>query len=181
MSLLGFSGWDYESNLELNGQRLYEFEVAAGNELKNVSVVLAWNLNIADNGFSQFFFSPQEQLANLTLELLDSSGTVIDSSVSDVDNVEHVFQQTLAAGTYQLRVSNANGFSSDYGLAWRGDLVAATLLGDSDLNGIVNFLDIPSFISILTTGTYLEEADCNQDGLVNFLDIPSFIRILNGN
>ena len=179
VSLLGFSGWDYEDNLEVNGQRLYEFEVTSGNQLEDFSVVLAWNLDVVDNGFSQFLFLPQAQLANLSLELLDSSGTVVDSSVSPVDNVEHVFQQTLDAGTYQLRVSNDNGFASDYGLAWRGDLVANLLLGDANLDGVVNFLDISAFISVLSSGAYLEEADCNEDGVLNFLDIPSFIAILN--
>lgn len=178
VSLPGFSGWDYENSLEVNGQRLYEFEVTSGNQLEDFSVVLAWNLNVVDNGFSQFFFSPQAQLANLSLELLDSSGTVVDSSVSAIDNVEHVFQQTLAAGVYQLRVSNDNGFASDYGLAWRGDQVAVALLGDANLDGVVNFLDIPAFISALSSGAYLEEADCNEDGIVNFLDIPAFIAIL---
>ena len=178
VSLLGFSGWDYEDNLERNGQRLYEFEVTAGNQLEDFSVVLAWNQNIVTSFLPSF--SLNDRLANLSLELLDSSGTVIDSSVSDVDNVEHVFQQTLAAGIYQLCVSNDNGFASDYGLAWRGNQVAVALLGDTDQDGVVNFLDIPPFIAILTAGTYLEEADCNEDGIVNFLDIPAFIAILNG-
>jgi len=178
VSLLGFSGWDYEDNLERNGQRLYDFEVTAGNQLEDFSVVLAWNLDVVDNGFSQFLFLPQAQLANLSLELLDSSGTVVDSSVSTVDNVEHVFQQTLAAGIYQLRVSNDNGVASDFGLAWRGDQVAVALLGDANLDGVVNFLDILSFISVLSSGAYLEEADCNEDGVVNFLDVSAFIAIL---
>ena len=178
VSLLGFNGWDYEDNLERNGQRLYEFEVTAGNRLEDFSVVLAWNQNIVVSFFPSF--SLGERLANLSLELLDSSGTVVDSSVSDVDNVEHVFQQTLEAGTYQLRVSNDNGFASDYGLAWRGNQVSAVLLGDVDQDGVVNFLDIASFIAILTNGPYLAEADCNEDGVVDFLDIASFIAILNG-
>ena len=150
----------------------------AGSQLENLSVVLAWNLDIVDSGFSSFFFSPRQELANLSLELLDSSGAVVDSSVSDVDNVEHVFQQTLEAGTYQLRVSNDNGFASDYGLAWRGNQVSAVLLGDVDQDGVVNFLDIASFIVILTNGPYLAEADCNEDGVVDFLDIDPFIAIL---
>jgi len=53
------------------------------------------------------------------------------------------------------------------------------LLGDADLNGFVNFLDIPAFITVLQTGVFLAEADCNEDGVVNFLDIPAFIAILS--
>ncbi len=54
------------------------------------------------------------------------------------------------------------------------------LLGDCNLDSIVDFSDIPSFIDILTSGTFREEADCNLDGEVNFSDIPSFIEILIG-
>ena len=178
--LQGYYGWDYESNLELNGQRLYEFEVAAGNQLENFSVVLSWNQRIVDVNSSSFRFAPVEELANLSLELLDSSGAVVDSSLSTVDNVEHVFQNALAAGTYLLRVSNDSGFASDYGLAWRGDLVAVFPLGDVGMDGDVNFLDIPRFVDLLISGVYQREADCNQDGDVNFLDIPPFIEIIIG-
>ena len=53
------------------------------------------------------------------------------------------------------------------------------MLGDTDLNGVVNFLDIPAFIAVLQSGTFLAEADCNEDGVLNFLDIPAFISILS--
>ena len=177
--LSGFNGWDYESNLELNGQRMYEFEVTAGTQLEDLSIVLAWNQNIVDTVPLQFLFSPEEQLPNLSLELLDQTGEVIDFSFSTVDNVEHVFQETLSEGTYQLRVSNDDGFASDYGLAWRGTEVEVLLLGDCNLDGEVNFMDIASFIVILSAGDYQAEADVNSDRSVDFLDIGTFISILS--
>lgn len=54
------------------------------------------------------------------------------------------------------------------------------LLGDCNQDGVVDFSDIPTFIEILTNGSFLAEADCNQDGVVNFSDIPTFIEILIG-
>lgn len=57
---------------------------------------------------------------------------------------------------------------------------ATVLLGDVNLDDAVNFLDIPSFISVLTTGVLQPEADVNLDGAVNFLDIAPFIAVLNG-
>ena len=57
--------------------------------------------------------------------------------------------------------------------------IIINILGDANLDGVVNFLDISAFISVLSSGAYLEEADCNEDGVLNFLDIPSFIAILN--
>ena len=55
------------------------------------------------------------------------------------------------------------------------------LLGDCNLDGSVNFLDISPFIVVLSSGDYLAEADCNLDDVVNFLDISRFIEILSGN
>jgi len=57
-------------------------------------------------------------------------------------------------------------------------LVSPVLLGDVDQDGVVGFSDIPSFIAVLQTGIYLEQADCNQDGEVTFADIGPFIAIL---
>ena len=54
------------------------------------------------------------------------------------------------------------------------------LLGDTNMDGVVNFLDISPFISLLSGGGFLEQADINGDGEVNFLDISPFIGILSG-
>ena len=52
------------------------------------------------------------------------------------------------------------------------------VLGDANLDGIVDFLDISQFISLLTAGEFLEQADINCDGALNFLDIAPFIGLL---
>ena len=54
----------------------------------------------------------------------------------------------------------------------------SVLKGDVDMNGVVNFLDIPAFISVLQSGSFVAEADCDCNLVVNFLDIPAFIAIL---
>ncbi len=54
------------------------------------------------------------------------------------------------------------------------------LLGDVNLDGEVNFSDIPPFIDVLVAGEYQTEADPDQNGEVNFSDIPAFIEILVG-
>ena len=60
----------------------------------------------------------------------------------------------------------------------QGDLIDL-LLGDANLDGLVNFMDISSFIGLLSGGGFLNEADMNQDGFVNFLDISPFIVALS--
>ena len=54
------------------------------------------------------------------------------------------------------------------------------LLGDVNLDGTVNFLDISPFILVISTPTYQVEADMDQNGTVDFLDISPFIAILSG-
>ena len=53
------------------------------------------------------------------------------------------------------------------------------LVGDADLNDVVDFADIPAFIAVLQGGTFLDEADINRDGMVDFSDIPGFIAVLS--
>ena len=58
-------------------------------------------------------------------------------------------------------------------------LTDAFLLGDVNLDGTVNFLDISPFISLLSSGVYQDEADITRDGIVNFFDISPFIELLS--
>ena len=52
-------------------------------------------------------------------------------------------------------------------------------MGDANLNGVVNFLDISPFIVILSGGDFLGQADTNEDGTVDFLDISPFVALLS--
>ena len=54
------------------------------------------------------------------------------------------------------------------------------LLGDVSGDGVVDFLDISPFITVLATGAFQEEADIDGNGVVDFLDISPFIAILSG-
>jgi len=67
-------------------------------------------------------------------------------------------------------------------LDWNECIEAAepVLLGDCDLNGVVNFADVPAMVTLLLSRTYLEQADCNLDNELNFSDIPAFVDILLG-
>ncbi len=53
-------------------------------------------------------------------------------------------------------------------------------LGDVNLDYVVDFGDIPAFISILVRGDFQPEADCDQNNVVDFSDISAFIEILIG-
>ena len=55
-----------------------------------------------------------------------------------------------------------------------------TVKGDVDRNGVVDFLDIQPFITVLATGGNQAEADVDCNGVVDFLDIQPFIGIWAG-
>lgn len=71
-------------------------------------------------------------------------------------------------------------FTDDSRAAFLVELATATLLGDVDLDGDVDFADIPAFIAVLQSGDFQAEADCDESGVVDFSDIPAFIAILIG-
>ena len=73
------------------------------------------------------------------------------------------------------------GQQVEAGFAHQISAVESVLLGDVNLDGGVNFLDISPFISLLSTAGFQNEADIDQNGTVNFLDITPFIDILSSN
>ena len=91
-------------------------------------------------------------------------------------------------GTLSGVLADGEPFSFTFGASYRSISPNATLtvtlvepiflLGDCNQNGVVDFSDIPAFISVLIADTFLAEADTNQDGMVDFADIPPFIDIL---
>ena len=54
------------------------------------------------------------------------------------------------------------------------------LLGDVNLDGVVNLLDVRPFIEILTNNQFQVEADINQDGNVDLLDVQPFADLITG-
>jgi len=138
---VGEYGWDYE-DIVAGNDLVYEFAVAPNQEFRDLSIVLNWHMNIIDQNNSQFVFDPVESLANMDLRFYDSTngflGNLIDSSVSDVDNVEHIFFDQLAAGTYHLVVSS--DLATDFGLAWRFTTVPEPGSAGAILIGLACFL-----------------------------------------
>lgn len=102
----------------------------------------------------------------------------------DVDGVRTVFE------TRTPEFANAATFVGVYADAREAGIVGTAdnfriqaipsdlLLGDVNLDGSVNFLDISAFIAVLSGGGFQLEADINGDDAVNFLDISEFIALL---
>ena len=71
----------------------------------------------------------------------------------------------------------APNFTAYLGLS----IVPVVIKGDVDMDGDVDFNDIPMFVTVLLGDTFQAEVDCNCDGLISFDDIPAFVDILLGN
>ncbi len=56
----------------------------------------------------------------------------------------------------------------------------SVLLGDVNLDGVVNLLDVAPFVTAITSGTFIPQADINDDGVVNLLDVAPFVELLTG-
>lgn len=54
------------------------------------------------------------------------------------------------------------------------------LLGDVNLDGVVNLLDVAPFVTLITNTIFQAEADINQDEVVNLLDVAPFVDIITG-
>jgi len=81
-----------------------------------------------------------------------------------------------------VRILGGSGEDTIYGSGNADEIFGGSGgLGDVNLDGTVNFLDIPSFIDLLSSGTYQFEGDLNTDGHVSFLDISPFVLQISGN
>ena len=89
------------------------------------------------------------------------------------NSISGTFDNVIAPEDMDIQVNYSNSVVSLE--------VGGFLLGDVNLDGVVNFLDISSFVAILSSGDYRSQADTNQDGVVNFLDISLFIGLLSSN
>ena len=115
------------------------------------------------------------------------AGLILVGENDDANGSQSQVTFDVTAGTrYEIRVG---GFRSSESISAgsEGNIVLngaftepITLLGDINLDGSVDFLDISPFIAILSANGFQVEADINDDGSVDFLDISPFIGILGG-
>ena len=54
-------------------------------------------------------------------------------------------------------------------------------LGDVNLDGRVDLLDVQPFVDLLSSSSFQDEADINRDGNLNLLDVGPFVDLLSGN
>ncbi|HEV2292474.1 MAG TPA: hypothetical protein VGR35_01380 [Tepidisphaeraceae bacterium] len=125
-SLVSTTGWDFATAASTT--QTYYFDVPAMHELTELSTILTWNRVVQDGVAGPSFGNLTSSLANLDLQLYTvdgfSLGTLLDQSISAVDNVEHIYRPTaLTAGRYAMQVTT-DTLNTNYALAWHGSLTA---------------------------------------------------------
>ena len=79
-------------------------------------------------------------------------------------------------GTEYLQTAQFNSDSGQVEVV----VPATGLIGDVNMDGQINLLDVQPFIDLLSSGEYQFEADTNQNGVVNLLDVGLFVELLSG-
>ena len=118
VSNIDLLGWDY-GDFDGTNDLFYDFTIDPG-EYGEISSILSWNMEITDNDAGAGF-DASRSLADLNLDLFNSSGSflgsLVDSSNGTDYNNEHIYLQNLVSGDYTFRVSG--DIATDFGLAWR--------------------------------------------------------------
>lgn len=179
-AFVGSYGWDYQDrkNDAAVGDLYYNFQIASGSTASQLSFTLAWNAKVIDTNADPNTFTPAESLQNLDLQLYDSTagfmGTLVDQSISLVDNVEHIYLNSLGPGTYTLKVSGAANW--DYGLAWRMTTAFDQPNADFDGDGMVSGADFLTWQRNFGTliGATNAQGDADGDGDVDEIDLELF-------
>ncbi|MGO9111231.1 MAG: hypothetical protein ACLP9L_18555 [Thermoguttaceae bacterium] len=179
-SLARPTGWSYDS-LNPNGDtKTYYFQVPSGQPF-DLSALLTWERNVActpGSGTASATFTPSLATIDLSLYQANSNftlGTLVDDSISTVDNVQYVFDRGLKSGEYALRVTRIDAISGPwkYALAWQLQTVphwaAATNGSWSDSTKWSNNL-VPSGI-----GREANLDAASTTGLSVTLDVPQTI------
>ena len=113
-------------------------------------------------------------------QLVVREGDLFTVTLPDGSSTE---DRTIASIVFSRDGMNDAGtlvFSLNFTNDTQGIFIAdfSVLLGDVNRDGVVNFLDIAPFVSVLSRREFQAEADINEDGEVNFLDIAPFIFFL---
>ena len=104
-----------------------------------------------------------------------ATGLSIASGATDLASIVFFSSQNAGNGTQN------NGVWIDNLLVQTDRTVeSGLLLGDVNLDGVVDFFDIQPFIDLLANQTFQLEGDIDMDGDVDFFDIQPFIDILAG-
>ena len=161
-----------EQDLDETGSTVWFFFVATSDGLMTVNT-------FGSDFDTQLHVYTQSSTGIENLNLVASNN---DASAGGTLQSEASF--VVTSGTiYQIRVGGframgQTGPGAEGNILLQGNF-EPIILGDVNLDGIVNLLDVEPFIDLLSNGSFQLEADINGDGSVNLLDVQPFISLLS--
>ena len=145
--------------------------------------------DISGGTLGNSFRNLSESVLNLTGTEFLLDGVLLDSLVAGeaftINDRDVTLSGLLADGTpFEFDLNATNIFIEDFfspESTLTVTLGSPVILGDVNLDGVVNFFDIAPFIEVLSAGEFQAEADIDLNQAVNFFDIAPFIDVLAGN
>ena len=167
--------WDYSGDLELPIVVQNGMDLAPDATLHTFFEDVDWGstinfepgIRVELNGTLELGFAPgarPSELAGTTFDLFDWDGITLTSTFAEI--------VTEAAAIWDTAKLYTTGEVTL--------LSAEIMLGDVNLDGEVNGLDVDPFVDVLLHGPYSAEADVNEDGVVNGLDVDPFVTAVVG-
>jgi len=183
---VAITGWDF-NNASTSGSRKYFIEVPPYCYIDSISILATWNrtFTVTGKAFQIKEFIPD--LANIDLKFSRADGfnvgTLVDQSVSGIDNLEHIYLKQLNNGRYVFEIVSDKDWN--YAIAWDAQLTP-TVKSDFDGDADVDQDDFNHFESC-ATGPLLgppsigcENADLDNDNDVDQSDFALFQRCVSG-
>ena len=178
-------------NFSVTGANFNATTESQERDLVNVGSSVWWSVDVDANGaISLDTFGSDFDTELHVYEFVPGggfAGLILVDENDDANGSQSQVTFDATAGTrYEIRVggfrsSDSISAGSEGNIVLNGAFAEPlALLGDVNLDDVVNFLDISAFIAILSAGEFQSEADINQDGVVSFTDISPFIAILSG-
>ena len=111
---------------------------------------------------------------------------IVDGYLPESGDIVDLLVTGVRSGEFDDFVLLADGICfDDVELLYEADRVSlrfnsdAVRLGDMNLDGVVNLLDVAPFVQALSNGNFVPAGDINKDGTVNLLDVSGFVDLLS--
>lgn len=130
-AIVPVAGWDYE-RIPAGGVRRYHLDIPENSRARTASILAVWNRQVRVEAGLPLKLSSALPNMDLRLYAVKGPGQVelLDASTSRVDNVEHIYLRSLAAGRYVIELST--DLAGEYCLTWDADLRAEEQEGTAD-------------------------------------------------
>jgi hypothetical protein len=160
--VVGSLGWDHGM---LTGATPNMYEIGSLVDIGGaISATLTWNRGVATDveDIEDAIYSAST-LENLELFLYDTDDlmTPVASSISSIDNVEHLFLTAPSADNYVFEVRSASGAVANplsYSLAWDVEVLPG-IIGDFDMDTDIDGFDFLSWQGGETPNQFADYAD----------------------